>query len=161
MHKKYNIFLWRKILLIMELSAVALELIRRQIKIIDSAFPIKSGPNICVLLRQVEKVDSEQGFRFWQFFSFNNQPWFEPHSKANGRYMVSINRSMIQNGYCDDKWKNTTHLNSIPMDKTNQMEEKTVYWDLNKIIFDNFFLTFLSRTVCRYTLQKYFNRDAA
>ena len=43
---------------------------RRQIIIIDSAFPIKSGTNIYMLLKQVEKVDSEQGFRFHDFSFF-------------------------------------------------------------------------------------------
>ena len=51
----------------MELSAVSLELIRRQIKIIDSAFPIKSGLRYGRRIRQVEKADSEQGFRFHDF----------------------------------------------------------------------------------------------
>ena len=41
---------------------------RRQIIIIDSAFPIKSDARFGSQIRQVEKVDSEQGFRFWQFF---------------------------------------------------------------------------------------------
>ena len=41
---------------------------RRQIIIIDSAFPIKSGPRFGSRIRQVEKVDSEQGFRFHIFY---------------------------------------------------------------------------------------------
>ena len=40
---------------------------RRQIIMIDSAFPIKSGPRFGSRIRQVEKVDSEQGFRFQNF----------------------------------------------------------------------------------------------
>ena len=43
---------------------------RRQIIIIDSAFPIKSGPNICMLLKQTEKVDSEQVSAFMILISF-------------------------------------------------------------------------------------------
>ena len=40
---------------------------RRQIIIIDWAFPRKSGPRFGSTIRQVEKVDSEQGFRFHNF----------------------------------------------------------------------------------------------
>ena len=43
---------------------------RRQVMIIDSAFPIKSGPRFGSQIRQVEKVDSEQGFRFHDFNFF-------------------------------------------------------------------------------------------
>ena len=43
---------------------------RRQIIIIDSAFLMKSGPYICMLLKQTEKVDSEQGFCFHDFNFF-------------------------------------------------------------------------------------------
>ena len=42
---------------------------RRQIIIIDySAFPIKSVRRFGRRIRQVEKVDSDQGFRFHNFF---------------------------------------------------------------------------------------------
>ena len=40
---------------------------RRQIIIIDSAFPIKSDARFGSQIRQVEKVDSEQGFRIHNF----------------------------------------------------------------------------------------------
>ena len=53
-----------------KMPKICVPLSRRQIIIIDSAFPIKSGPNICMLLKQTEKADSEQGFRFHDFNFF-------------------------------------------------------------------------------------------
>ena len=44
-----------------------LESSRRQNTIIDSAFPIKSGPRFWSWIRQVEKVDSEHVFCFHNF----------------------------------------------------------------------------------------------
>ena len=41
--------------------------LRRQIIIIDSAFPIKSDARFGSQIRQVEEVDSEQGFRIHNF----------------------------------------------------------------------------------------------
>ena len=40
---------------------------RRQVMIIDSAFPIKSGPRFGRQIRQIENVDSKKGFRFQNF----------------------------------------------------------------------------------------------